>query len=82
MQKVALSLLASVGLREGNSRGQQGQPSRSGVGLHGRVIAQPLALQQLADPARQLFARAVDHAGGDFFGTDFEKEVHKAAISN
>jgi len=35
-------------------------------------------LQQVGDATRQLLARGVDHAGGNFFGTDFEQEVrHK-----
>jgi hypothetical protein len=41
-----------------------------------------LALQEVADAASQFVSRAVDHARGNFFGTDLKKEVrHKKQLA-
>ena len=62
-----------VGLRSSNSGGEHGQAAWSGVRLRrAGAVDQALALQQFADAASQFLARAVDHPGGNFFGTDFE----------
>ena len=72
-----------VGLCGRNSGREHSQATRRGVGLQRRSVDKPLALQEVANAASQFLARAVDHPRGNFFGTDFKKEVrHKRAISN
>ena len=76
-------LLGDVGLRGRDAGSQHGQAPRSGIGLQRRSFDKPLALQQIANAASQFVAGAIDHPRGNFFGTDFEKEVrHREAISN
>ena len=71
-------LLANIGLRGRDTSGEHSKAARGGERVDVRILGQPLALQKIAHAARQLLARAVDHARGDFFGADLEKEVrHK-----
>ena len=76
-------LLADVGLSAaGHTLSYDRQPPRRGVGLIAGLLREALTLQQFADAPRQFVPRAVDHSGGNFFGTDFEKEVrHKGELA-
>ena len=68
-------LLADVGLGGRYSRSDHGQPPGRGVGLNFRRIGQAFAFQNIADTPGKFLTCAINHARGNFFGTDFEKEV-------
>ena len=85
LQRRPGDLLGDVGLRGRDCGRENGQAARRGVGLQRGGFDKSLALQEVTHAASQFVARAIDHARGNFFGTDLEKKVrHKKqlAISN
>jgi hypothetical protein len=75
----ALDLFLAVGRGGGQAVDDQGQAARPGVGRQG-VPGQAGGLQPVGDHALQVARGALLHAGGDFFGEDFEEELGHQAV--
>ena len=69
-------LLFSIGLAGEHALGQHGQAARRGVGGDaGALGQQALAGEQVGDAAAQFGLGAGNHAGGNFFKTEFKQEI-------
>ena len=69
--------LFGIGLLRDDAFGANNQAARGGIGADGRV-AQLVLFQQVADGAAEILQSAGQHPVGDFFGADFEEEIHAA----
>ncbi len=66
-------MLLGVGLAGEHALGQNGQPARRREGGDAAALGeQALAGEEIRDAAAEFLFGPGDHAGGDFFKTEFE----------
>ena len=73
--------LFGIGLLCDDAFRANNQAARGGIGADGRV-AQLVRFQQVADGAAEILQSARQHPVGDFFGANFEEEVHAACSTH